>query len=96
LDQLRNEDLVAMQRGQSVADAACATAVINEINGYGGPDTMRELNVDVEDYPIVIESVESDIRHICEEGLHTMIDNGDELVLQQYDDNGQPTMEEHF
>lgn len=96
LDQLRDEDMVALQRGQSVADGACAAAVINEIDGYGGPDAMRAFTIDVEDFPIVIESVEGGIRNVCDNGIHTWIQNGEEMVMQVYDEDGQPTLDEDW
>ncbi|NGO52953.1 hypothetical protein [Allomesorhizobium camelthorni] len=63
LSQLTRADMVALQRGQSVADGACATGLINEIDAYGGPEAMREFTIDVEASPIVIKG--RAIRHEC-------------------------------
>lgn len=94
LSDLTDEDMVALQRGHDVATGACAAAIINEIDAYGGPEAMREFVVDVEAYPVVIESVEAGLRHECEAGVHTWVENGTRTVVQRYDEAGQPTMME--
>lgn len=94
LSQLKRADLVALQREQSVADGACAAALVNEIDAYGGPEAMREFTIDVEASPIVIESTARGVSHECRDGVHTITENGKDLILQKYDENGGPTMQE--
>lgn len=92
LDKLKRADMVALQRGQSVADAACAEAIIEEIKAYGGKAATRDFYIDVEANPIVISSKKLRIKHECKDGVHTMHDNGKKMVLQKYDENGEPTL----
>lgn len=94
LSDLGSDDRVAIQRGYSMADGACALNLINEIEAYGGPDAMDEFTIEFEQSPLIIQNAKARITHTCENGLHTMDDNGSVVVLQQYDENGQPTMME--
>lgn len=94
LDQLKRADEVALQRGQSIQDGACAMAIIKEIDAYGGKQSMRDFTIDVKSSPIVIEDKKGKLKHECKNGVHTTIDHGRKLVIQKYNEEGEPTMME--
>lgn len=92
LSDLSEADRVAIQRGYSIAEGACVFAIINEIDAYGGPAAMKEFSITFDDEPLVITDGESS--HTCDGGVHTSIKGTTRLVVQVYDEDGQPTMQE--
>lgn len=92
LSDLTREDQVAIQRGYSVAEAACVFALLREIEGYGGPQAMQEFTITFDDAPLKIS--DGQLTHTCDEGVHTWIDGDGAVVIQVYDEDGKPTLEE--
>lgn len=91
LSDLTREDRVAIQRGYSIAEGACIFAILNEIEAYGGAEAMREFYITFDDQPLMISN--GDLSHTCSGGIQTWIEGTDRLVIQVYDDDGNPTME---
>jgi len=92
LSDLTDADRVAIQRGYSVAEGACVFAIIDEIEGYGGPEAMKEFTVSFESYPLLITN--GWLSHICDGGVHTWVEGPDRLQIQIYDEDGNPTLDE--
>lgn len=81
---------VAIQRGYSVAESSCIMAVVEEIDTYGGPAAMREFRLSFDDAPLKIFS--KTITHTCDNGIHRMVEGGQVVILQRYNEAGEPTM----
>lgn len=92
LSAMKPEDEVAIQRGYSVSESSCIFSIIKEIASYGGPAAMQEFIIRFDDEPLQIAN--GQITHTCNNGTHTWIENGEKTIVQQYDAEGNPTMEE--
>ena len=95
LADLQPEDRTYINRGHSLAEGSCINNVINEIDSYGGADAMREFTINLDGgNPTSIESRAAGIVHTCTGGEHVMRDSTGTMLLQVYDDNGEPTLME--
>lgn len=94
LADMTREDEVMLQRGYNFADMTCGFAIISEIEAYGGKEAMQDFMVDVGAEILTIRSSTMDLFHTCQDGVHTMHDGGEAIIIQRYDENGEPTMME--
>lgn len=95
LAELTEADHVYINRGHSYAEAVCLTAVMREIEAYGGPEAMREFTINLDDgLPTSIESAPLEIIHTCTGGQQIMRDSTGTSLLQIYDESGEPTLME--
>ena len=92
LSDVSDADRVAIQRGYSIATGSCVLNIIDEIEAYGGKEAMREFTITFEDAPAIITN--GQIIHTCDDGVHTWTENGESIIVQRYDEDGQPTMME--
>lgn len=95
LAEITEEDRVYINRGHSYAEAVCLISLIREIEAYGGAEAMREFTINLDDgLPTSIESAPLEVIHTCTGGQQIMRDATGTIVLQIYDESGQPTLME--
>ncbi|WP_426231067.1 hypothetical protein [Pararhizobium sp. DWP3-4] len=94
LAELTDADRTIIKRGFSLPDGVCANEIIDEVEAYGGSEAMKEFTIDVDRVPLTIESSRRDFKHICENGVHTTIENGRSTITQKYDEHGNPKLME--
>ena len=85
---------VAIQRGYSVATAACAKNLAQAIIAYGGVPTGWTMTFDKDEAVHFNTKEDRNFSHHCIEGKQITLENGAESVVQTFDQNGEPTMEE--
>jgi hypothetical protein len=85
---------VAIQRGYSVETAACVKNLARSIVAYGGVPTGWTMTFDKDEAVYFNTKADRSFRHRCIDGNQITLENGSESVVQAFDQNGNPTMEE--
>lgn len=94
VEQFDRDAEVAIQRGYSVATAACAKNLARAIIAYGGEPTGWTMTFDKDEAVYFNTKEDRSFRHRCVDGKQITLENGAESVVQAFDQNGNPTMEE--
>jgi hypothetical protein len=94
LEKFRQEEEVAVQRGNSVANGACVFNLVEELRAYGGEPTGWFITFD-SSTGVKFDSPEFPrYRHACIDGKQITFDRGKRTVAQIYDEDGNATIPE--
>lgn len=94
VEQFDRDAEVAIQRGYSVATAACVKNLARSIVAYGGVPTGWTITFDRDEAVYFDTKEDRNFRHRCVDGKQMTLENGAESIVQAFDQEGNPTMEE--
>ncbi|ESZ20036.1 hypothetical protein X734_31785 [Mesorhizobium sp. L2C084A000] len=94
LEKYNRKAEVAIQRGYSIGTGACVSNLVRSIGAYAGKRSGWFITFDRDEAVYFDSTKMKNFKHRCVDGRQITTENGQDEIVQVFDEDGQPTMPE--